>query len=149
MSEQPYTPYGPEWEAEMMKLPKSAIIDLYRKSCQNDLQPVINEISTWSDKTFGTNQRNPSILYHLTEEVEELINALIAHFFEPSKTNEAKVNEEYADCFSLIVDSWAKWNRATDNAKFLLDASRIKLDINKQREWHTPDANGVCRHIKA
>lgn len=148
MSEQPYTPYGPEWEAEMMKLPKAAIIDLYRKSCQSDLQPVINEISTWSDKTFGTEQRNPAILYHLREEVEELITALIAYHFEPGKVNQAKVNEEYADCFTLIVDSWAKWCRAEDNAKVLLDISRMKLNVNKLRKWHKPDTNGVCRHIK-
>lgn len=29
-----YEPYGPEWEAELMKLPKKFIIELYRTSCQ-------------------------------------------------------------------------------------------------------------------
>lgn len=31
--EQDYIPYGEEWEAYLMKLPKKFIIDLYRKKC--------------------------------------------------------------------------------------------------------------------
>lgn len=28
-----YTPYGPEWEKEVMKMPKKAIIQLYKNQC--------------------------------------------------------------------------------------------------------------------
>lgn len=38
LNHQDFKPYGPEWEKEMMKLPKKAIIDLYRRACQE--QPV-------------------------------------------------------------------------------------------------------------
>ena len=28
-----YQPYGPEWEAEMMKLPKKQVISMFRQKC--------------------------------------------------------------------------------------------------------------------
>lgn len=34
LNHQDFEPFGPEWEKEMMKLPKKAIIDLYRRACQ-------------------------------------------------------------------------------------------------------------------
>lgn len=34
MNKDTYEPYGPEWEAELMKTPKKFIIELYRASCQ-------------------------------------------------------------------------------------------------------------------
>lgn len=35
MQNENYTPYGKEWEKEMMKLPKKAIIQMLRETCTN------------------------------------------------------------------------------------------------------------------
>lgn len=35
-----YEPYGPEWEKEMMKLPKHLIIKLYRNACMDHKHDV-------------------------------------------------------------------------------------------------------------
>lgn len=32
--EKDFIPYGPEWEKELMKLPKKFLIDRYREACQ-------------------------------------------------------------------------------------------------------------------
>lgn len=37
-----YIPFGPEWEKEMMKLPKKAIIDMFRTKCK-EVQNLKNE----------------------------------------------------------------------------------------------------------
>lgn len=36
-----YTPFGPEWEKELIKFPKAYIIDMYRKKCL-ELQKLQN-----------------------------------------------------------------------------------------------------------
>ena len=41
-----------------------------------ELQTLMNDISEWSDSTFGSGQRNPAIVFHLKKEVDELIDAL-------------------------------------------------------------------------
>ena len=41
-----------------------------------DLQKLMNDISEWSDATFGEGQRNPAIVHHLVKEVPELIEAI-------------------------------------------------------------------------
>lgn len=118
------------------------------------LQTLMNDISQWSDSTFGVAQRNPAIVYHLKKEVNELIEAL-------DKTYAYGVDEsvgagefgrqiertqyEYADCFMLLLDSASHFGLS---AKHLADLSREKLEINKKRKWGKPDKNGVIEHIK-
>ena len=42
----------------------------------NELQKLMNDVSEWSDATFGAMKRNPAIVWHLKKEVNELIQAL-------------------------------------------------------------------------
>ena len=37
-----YIPYGPEWEKEMMKLPKSMLIKMFKSKCL-ELQNITHE----------------------------------------------------------------------------------------------------------
>ena len=39
----------------------------------NELQTLMNDVSEWSDSTFGTMQRNPAIVWHLKKEVDEIL----------------------------------------------------------------------------
>ena len=47
-----------------------------RINYMNELQTLMDDISEWSDSTFGAMQRNPAIVWHLKKEVDELIQAL-------------------------------------------------------------------------
>jgi NTP pyrophosphatase (non-canonical NTP hydrolase) len=121
---------------------------------EDDLQKLMNDISEWSDKTFGNGQQNPAIIYHLKKEVDELIAAI-------EKTNtlgsdpSVGVGEfgrqrtvtrvEYADCLMLLLDSAHHFGIS---AKELLSVTRGKLEINKVRKWGSPDENGVVEHIE-
>mgnify|MGYP001363827711 CR=1 FL=1 len=121
---------------------------------KDDLQKLMNDISEWSDETFGSGQRNPAIVYHLKKEVDELIAAI-------DKTNtlggdpSVGVGEfgrqrtvtrvEYADCLMLLLDSAHHFGIS---AKELLSVTRGKLEINKVRKWGKPDENGVVEHIE-
>jgi len=118
----------------------------------SDLQKLMDEISEWSDKTFGENQRNPAIAFHLKKEVDELIWAIKAHQNgnKPSVSVKGdmlveRVFLEYADCFMLILDSATHLGI---NADDLIAYARIKLEINKARRWGKPDENGVIEHLE-
>jgi hypothetical protein len=104
-----------------------------------ELQKLMNEISEWSDKTFGDGKRNPAIVYHLKKEVDELIDV-----FENNPRNEHRqLWFEYADCMMLLLDSAFHAGFTADD---LLLAVKEKLEINKNRKWGKPDANGVIEH---
>lgn len=114
----------------------------------------MNDISAWSDKTFGRGQRNPAIVYHLKKEVDELIEALEKQYNlgidESVGAGEflrqvEKTKVEYADCLMLLLDS-AKHNGI--NAQELYELTVKKLMVNKTRQWGKPDHNGVIEHIK-
>ena len=112
------------------------------------LQRLMNDISEWSDKTFGEYQRNPVILYHLKKEVDELIE-LFESAGQISDNDDAmkwdnSVLYEYADCMMLLLDS-AKHHGLS--ATKLLFITRMKLNLNKTRKWGKPDENGVVEHI--
>lgn len=118
------------------------------------LQNLMNDISEWSDATFGDGQRNPAIAYHLKKEIDELIEAL-------NKANAlgtdnsvgigefgrhlSKTKMEYADCFMLLLDSAHHFGLSADE---LIMVTRAKLEINKTRKWGKPDTNGVVEHIE-
>ena len=118
------------------------------------LQNLMNEISTWSDATFGEGQRNPAIVHHLKKEVDELIEAL--NKTEADKNDDTvsigewarqveRTRLEYADCMMLLLDSAKHFEMS---AEMLLEITRQKLEINKRRKWGKPDENGIVEHIK-
>ncbi len=118
------------------------------------LQTLMNDISEWSDSTFGDGQRNPAIVYHLKKEVDELIDALhksntfgcdnsvgVGEFQRQLK----KTEMEFADCFMLLLDSAHHFSLSAEQ---LINLAREKLGINKARKWGKPDENGVVEHIR-
>ena len=120
----------------------------------NELQTLMNDISEWSDATFGDGQRNPAIVYHLKKEVDELIDALhksnalgadnsvgVGEF----KRQLNKTEMEFADCFMLLLDSAHHFNLTAEQ---LINLTREKLGVNKARKWGKPDVNGVVEHIR-
>lgn len=119
-----------------------------------ELQQLMNDISQWSNETFGKGQRNPAIVRHLKKEVDELIKSLdetISLGLDDSfgirefgvQMNKTKM--EYADCLMLLLDSAKHFGMSSNE---LIDITRKKLEINKSREWGEPDGNGVIEHIK-
>lgn len=51
-----YIPYGPEWEKELMKLPKKFLIDRYREVCQripNDEQYKLSALINFVNQEMG------------------------------------------------------------------------------------------------
>lgn len=108
----------------------------------NELQNLMNEISEWSNKTFGNTQRNPAIVYHLAKEVDELLCELRIN--KNNQNNDKEVKMEFADCFMLLVDSASHFGMSAND---LINYSIEKLEINKNRKWGKPDKNGVIEHI--
>jgi len=116
------------------------------------LQKLMNEISEWSDATFGDKQRNPAIVHHLNKEVSELIEAIEKYQKENTiKTPYKDANKrlkgvwgEYADCMMLLLDSAHHFGLTAES---LLYITKQKLEINKKRKWGNSDSNGVIEHI--
>ena len=108
----------------------------------NSLQILMDAQSSWSSATFGSLQSNPIILRRLQQEVSELIDA--CHSPADPATILPAVLEEFADCMLLFLDAADKFGISADD---LLSASRIKLNINKERNWGLPDADGFIEHI--
>ena len=102
------------------------------------LEKIIIETRKWQMKTFP-GAGPVSKLYHLKEEVEELIDALIVG------KSRAEIKAEYADCFLLLFGS-AQADGLTLNE--IADLIREKHEINEKRDWGEPDENGVVKHIK-
>jgi NTP pyrophosphatase (non-canonical NTP hydrolase) len=118
------------------------------------LQKLMDDIREWSDGTFGEAQRTIPILHHLKKEVPEAIEAVrqkekvehdasvgVGEFYR--KSNKAAL--EFADCFMLILDAASHFGLSASD---LLQVTKIKLEINKDRKWGKPDENGVVEHIK-
>ncbi len=96
------------------------------------IQQLQDEIASWSDATFGSRRPPTTPLHHLAKEVQELITAPLDSM-------------EYADCLMLLLDAY---RMAGGSADSLIDACYEKLEINRKREWGTPDNNGVVEHIR-
>jgi NTP pyrophosphatase (non-canonical NTP hydrolase) len=118
-----------------------------------ELQELMNEISEWSDATFGEGQRNPAIVHHLKKEVPELIQAIDKYqkgntIKTPYKDANKLLKDvwgEYADCMMLLLDSAHHFGLTADR---LLHITKQKLEVNKQRKWGKPDCNGVVEHVR-
>ena len=120
---------------------------------KKELQEIMDKIVTWSNETFGYQQRTVSVVSHLEEEVKELkesvftyINYLENHPYNP-RTIEARieVRQELADCLILILDVASKCNTSAEQ---LIEAVEKKHQINTQRKWGKPKVNGVVNHIE-
>lgn len=120
---------------------------------EDKLQNLMNDIADWSDSVFGTYQRNPAILYHLKEEIDELIAAYKKYAVnlpdssistDKLETLLLRTEYEYVDCFMLLLDSATHFGLDADE---LISFTREKLEINKKRKWGSPDKNGVINHI--
>lgn len=94
----------------------------------SELTPFQSEVNDWQLKTFPTSSVNSKIA-HMRKEIEELAE-------HPTDAS------EMADIFILLLGVASK--QGVD----LLDAARAKMEINKKREWGTPDENGVVLHKK-
>lgn len=113
------------------------------------LQDFMNQTSKWSDQTFDngnfTRSRSVPISYHLQKESKEVSQALEKYFNNPTSKTFADAGEELSDCLILILDCA---NHFGYNADELITSCFNKLEINKNREWGKPDANGVVEHIR-
>ncbi|MCU0285251.1 MAG: DUF550 domain-containing protein [Acidobacteria bacterium] len=85
------------------------------------------EVGDWVTATFQNATLN-SIVTHLKREVLELAND-----HEP---------QEAADCLILLL------HHAHIGGYNLLEEAKKKLQINKKRQWASPDKNGVVEHLK-
>lgn len=99
-------------------------------------QALQNDINEWQGEQFGRGSDPVPTLHHLREEVPELIKAW--------ESNDPEVIMEFADCLMLIIGAAG---RANIDMQVLQRAVYTKLEINKRREWGTPDENGVVKHI--
>lgn len=117
-----------------------------------ELYDVLNEAHRWQKDTFDV--ANPeSMIAHLSEEVEELINGL-KEFREVSKNPSIAVGEyyrklenvknEFADCFLLLFGSAMTLGYDLEGIAELISD---KMEVNKKRKWGQPDKNGVIHHI--
>ena len=116
-----------------------------------NLQNLMDSIAEWSDKQFGEGRSPVPILHHLKKEVPELIEQLEKYqamgLRDGGARDDAMVDSfyEFADCFMLILDAARCFGI---NAHILKEYTRLKLDINKAREWGEPDENGVVEHVR-
>lgn len=97
------------------------------------IQQLQDEIAQWSDATFGSGRPATRPLHHLAKEVQELIAA-------------PHDQMEYADCLILLLDAY---RMAGGSADKMIETSYRKLEINRKRDWGTPDENGVVEHIRS
>ena len=121
-----------------------------------DIQKLQDDIKKWSDEAFGMYRTGKPIAYHLKKEVDELINAL-DDLHQGVYANDVTVGAmqvvnkrhrilmESVDCFTLLLDVLA---HEQFDVNQLIEASYIKLEINKKRKWGEPDENGVVEHIE-
>jgi len=108
------------------------------------LQELMDEIGKWSSEQFK-GQTAVSKLHHLKKEVPELIEAIEINEKTPFKDGRKNILFEFADNLMLLLDAANKQNITADT---LISFTVEKLAINKKREWHAPDENGVYLHVK-
>lgn len=115
-------------------------IDFADKFCD-----LIRGHAEWSQKTFGADDVRGPIgpLKHLEKEAREAQAA--AMLVEPIDGG-ARLRDELADCFLLILDAA---RRANVKPMQLVEAAQAKLAVNKLREWPSqPVADEAIEHIR-
>lgn len=64
-----YTPYGPEWESQMMKLPKKFLIAQLRNICleQSELSRITDamcqDLRGWQESLGGPSERTQQLIH--------------------------------------------------------------------------------------
>lgn len=103
----------------------------------SEVRLLIAELARWSDATF-TDHRDPErTLVHLQREVTEALVA-VRHELDD-------VAFEFADLFMLVVDAARRYGLEWDELLWYVQA---KHEINLQRTWGKPDADGVVEHVR-
>lgn len=97
------------------------------------LQSVSDQISKFSDETFGKDRPFTAPLHHMKLEVEEVI--------------QSGEEEEFADVLLLLLDSYRK-KFPKNSTNDLLNCSANKIEKLKSRKWQKPDENGVFQHVR-
>lgn len=105
-----------------------------------ELYDLAENQSGWSQATFGTDEeRGPTgALRHLAKEAAEAEEAV-------ASGDSAKVKEELADCFLLILDAA---RRAGVKPLGLIRAAQKKMAINRQRTWPRPVDDMPVEHVR-
>ena len=99
------------------------------------LAKLYDNIAEWSDKTFGDpSQRGPlGPLKHLAKEAAEA----------QEKPGDLS---EYADCLILVLDAA---RRAGFTDEELLQAGFDKMEVNRSRDWPTPQGDEPAEHDRS
>lgn len=129
----------------------SAPIDLLGEQ----LLRLARDRAEWSQATFGSDtERGPiGALEHLAKEAGEAIAAWDL-FIDPQTgaTREAGIHEarmelqeEFADCLLLLLDAS---RRAGMSPEDLVRAATLKMVINRERVWPTPESNKPVEHVR-
>ena len=100
------------------------------------------EITDWQKATFP-NATTKSKILHLMQEVEELLNEVEP--CEDGATGTYATKMEFADSFILLFGAAREFGM---NYQQICDAIDKKMQINYQRKWGKPNANGVVNHVK-
>lgn len=111
------------------------------KNKESELEIIINELHKWQAMTFPQ-ATSLSKLYHLKEEVSELIKEIGLNRISCPKNTFVRM--EYADCFMLLFGAAIKDGFTLYD---IIEAIKEKHKINKKRKWGKPDKNGVVKHI--
>jgi hypothetical protein len=103
----------------------------------SELARLQKEAGRWSDQTFGKQSiydedAGVGAINHLRKEVGELLD-------------EMDDITEWADCLMLLLDGARRRGIDIDA---IVDATWDKLEVNRQRKWGKPDADGVVEHVR-
>lgn len=104
------------------------------------MKKTFDDFISWQNETFP-DKTSHSLMTHLKEELLELEEEI--NLSEGYKTDKYL---EFADCFLLL---FALAESEGMDYPLIVKYIKIKMEINKKREWTSPDKDGVCRHIKA
>lgn len=120
---------------------------------------VASEQSEWSQRVFGTDAARGPLgpLKHLEKEaVEAQSRWLLSSGHKDATLKEngvwvgppdehAKLKEELADCLLLVLDAA---RRSGVKPMELFKAAYDKVQVNKARQWPTPQPDMPVEHIK-
>ncbi len=99
-------------------------------SVDNSIEDLVRRVIAFQESRFPK-QTVDGKLAHLQREIKELRD-------EPSD------HSEWADCLILLLGAAFKHGFDLDG---LIVNAHAKMDINEDRQWGEPDAEGVCHHI--
>lgn len=98
---------------------------------KSDLQRLQDRIERFQKSRFP-DQTVEAKLKHLRAEVTKWLNA-------------TEDETEMADVFILALAVATQLGYTTSN---IVAIANRKMAVNEKREWHAPDANGVCHHVE-